>query len=169
MKRKFKIVFVCTGNICRSPMAEGLLRAKLPEHLKSKVIIESAGTMDIEGSLASSEAVQVMQDKGIDISYHRSQGVSHEVIQDADIIFALAGDHRSYLESVFPQVRDNVFLLKTFDLDHKKKRAGSISISDPIGGTIETYIKCSDAIEKEIDRFLPRLRRLIEETVGVEK
>jgi len=163
MKHKFKIVFVCTGNICRSPMAAGLLRAKLPEHLKSKVIIESAGTMGIEDSMASEEAIEVMQQKGIDITDHRSQGISEEVVNGADVIFALAENHRHYLESLFPKARDNVFLLKTFDRDHKK--VNSVSVSDPIGGSVQIYEECRDTIESEIDRILPRLTGLIEESL----
>lgn len=163
MKRKYKIVFVCTGNICRSPMAAGLLRAKLPKHLKSKVTIESAGTMGIEYSLASENAIEAMHEKGIDITDHQSLGVSDKVVKGADIIFALAEDHRHYLESNFPYVRDNVFLLRTFGRDHKK--TGSVSVADPIGGSIEIYERCRDTIEREIDRILPRLTRLIEDTI----
>jgi protein-tyrosine-phosphatase len=163
MKKKFKIFFVCTGNVCRSPMAVGLLKAKMPKHLKSKVIIESTGTMGIENSPASAEAIEVMREKGIDITDHRSQGVNHDVIKDTDIIFALAQDHRYYLESSFPDVRDNIFLLKTFGRNPDK--VTSYSVSDPIGGTLETYMQCRDTIEQEIDRILPRLTRLIEESV----
>lgn len=164
MKRKFKIVFVCTGNICRSPMATGLLKEKLPKRLRSKVRIESAGTMGIEASPASEEAVHVMEENGIDIRDHRSRGVNNHILENADVIFAMADNHRRYLESEFPNLRDNIFLLRTFDRDHRKQEP--LSVPDPIGGTVETYRKCRDMIEHEIDRILPRLTQLIEDSVN---
>ncbi len=160
-EKKFHILFVCSGNSCRSPMAEGLLKIKLPPELKDKVEIQSAGTLGIYGSPATDFAIMVAQEKGADISQHRSRGLDEEIISKANIIFCMAPEHKEFIARRFPEVLDNVFLLTAFD--RKPNENYPVAIEDPIGGSLEVYRKCIDLIDSELNRILPRLVKLIKD------
>ena len=157
--KEFNVLFVCSGNSCRSPMAEGLLRAKLSDEFGEAVTVQSAGTLGIDGNPATAFAVMVTEELGGNIRDHRSQGVTAELVHQADIIFGMARDHDAHLKQRFPEVRDNVFLLKSFDRASDKKL--NASIDDPIGAGIEIYRECGELIDSELERILPRLRQLI--------
>lgn len=162
--RTFKILFACSGNSCRSPMAEGLLKSKLPVELKDRVTVQSAGTLGLNGNPATNFAIEVTQDLGANIFHHRSQGLTEELVKDADLIFAMAPEHRIFLQNHYPEVRENVFLLKSFARDPDDKY--DERIEDPIGGNLEVYKKCVQIIDSELDRILPRLIQLIEEKLS---
>ncbi len=164
--KNFNILFVCSGNSCRSPIAEGLMKIKLPAEYRERVVVRSAGTLGLDGNPATHFAIQVARDLGAEISQHRSQGVSEELVNEADLIFAMTPEHKSYLEKAFPEVRENVFLLKAFDRQHGEEF--DEFIDDPIGGTFAVYQECARIIDAELERILPRLTRLIEEKVGEE-
>ncbi len=145
-------------------MAEGLLRLKLPSRLLDDAVIKSAGTLGIEGMPASRYSVEIVDEMGGDISQHRSQGVTAELVQEADLILAMANEHVEYLHENFPQYRENVFLLKRFG------RAGNDAeddpddeIFDPIGSDKETYRACAEIIDNELERTLPTLVNFIQE------
>jgi protein-tyrosine-phosphatase len=166
-KGKYRILFVCTGNLCRSPMAAGILKRKLPQRFDGKVIIQSAGTMRLEDNEATPLSISVARDKGVDLSHHRSRGLKQKMVEEADIIFAMAKDHREYLEREYPRLRENIFLLKTFG--RNSRQVESQSVEDPMGGSREVYERCFDQIEEEIDRILPRLVKLIEDKLEAEE
>ncbi|MFQ5753560.1 MAG: low molecular weight protein arginine phosphatase [bacterium] len=161
--KTFHILFVCTGNSCRSPMAEGLLKAMLPPEYKDKVVVHSAGTLGLEGYPATDFAIQVANDYGADISQHRSQGLSEKMLKDMDIIFAMAPDHKRILQNYFPEIRENVFLLRSFGRHPEEEYVDDIE--DPIGASLEVYQKCGEIIDAELKRILSRLMQLVKEKV----
>ncbi len=140
-----RILFVCTGNTCRSPMAEGLARDVLarrfgidPTELADRrIVISSAGTAGGYGS-ASQHAVQVMAGRGIDISAHRSSYLSPDVIRQADYVFVMTRGHRDRVIEMVPASRDRVVLLLDDDVD------------DPIGGDKNEYERCAQMIEQGV-------------------
>jgi len=161
---KFHILFVCSGNSCRSPLAEGLLRAQIPSRLQDDVVIKSAGTLGIEGSPAARYSVEIVKEMGGDISGHRSQGVAEELIAEADLILAMASEHLEYLSSEFPKYRENIFLLKRFArAANESANADDDDIFDPIGTSKETYQACAEIIDEELERILPTLVNFIQE------
>ena len=162
MSKKYHILFVCSGNACRSPMAEGLLKKKLyPEFLK-KVEIESAGTLGLIGSSATPMAIQVAQEKGVDISSHQSKPLTKELIEKADLILVMADHHKEFLRNNFPNSIDKVFLLTEFDKKDEDNLQEFPSIPDPIGENLSFYRKVIEQIDRELVRILPAIERQIQ-------
>jgi protein-tyrosine-phosphatase len=107
------ILVVCTGNICRSPIAEGLLKAELLRRFGDGAPhVSSAGTAGWEGSPATPEGVDAAAELGVDISTHRARKVRGELLREADLIVCMAGEHRDRLTVQLPEVAGRTFTLK---------------------------------------------------------
>ncbi len=158
MRKKFTVLFVCTGNSCRSPMAEGIFRKELPEAYRKKIDVFSAGTGAFDGSPPARFAIEVCAENNIDISAHRSQALREHHLRRADIVFVMEKEHLKFIHEIFPRFQENVFLLKHFDRD-KKKRVHS-DIADPIGRSKDFYRKIFAELQGEIRRIMPRLLQL---------
>jgi RpiB/LacA/LacB family sugar-phosphate isomerase len=143
------VLFVCTGNICRSPMAEGLFRHATRGRTDCRVL--SAGVGALEGQPPSTHAVRALKELGIDIAHLRSRMLTSELVDGADYIFGMTHSHVDSINLLFPQAAEKTFLLREFDetLDEYEK-----DISDPIGGSYETYAYCRDQIEQGIFAML---------------
>ncbi len=143
------ILFVCTGNICRSPMAEGLFRHAVKGRGDFRVI--SAGVGAVDGQPPSAHAVRALKELNIDISRQRSRMLSSEMVNQADFIFGMTHGHVDAVTLLYPQAVEKTFLLRDFDetLDIYEK-----DISDPIGGSFEVYAACRDQIEQGIVSLL---------------
>ena len=141
-----KLVFVCTGNTCRSPMAEGLLRNLLPADCGWE--ISSAGICAANGWPASENSVEALSEKGIDISGLTSQTLTPDRIAEADLLVTMTQGHRQAILEVAPKSEGKVFLLKSFGT-----AKCAADICDPIGGSLDVYRRVRD----EIDAALPDL------------
>ena len=143
------VLFVCTGNVCRSPMAEGLFRQAVQGRNEYQVL--SAGLGAMEGQPPSPHAVQAVKELGIDISTQRSRMLTPELVSRADYIFGMTHSHIDTVMMLFPTAAEKTFLLREFDetLDHFEK-----DISDPIGGSYDVYLNCRDQIEQGIASLL---------------
>src|ERR1041384_3746763 len=142
------VLFVCTGNVCRSPMAEGIFRQAVQGR---GYRVMSAGLGAVEGQPPSAYAVQAVRELGIDISSQRSRMLTPEMVQQADYIFGMTHSHVDTVTLLYPQAAEKTFLLREFDetLDTFEK-----DISDPIGGSYEIYLNCRDQIEQGIVSLL---------------
>ncbi|SPE62892.1 Sugar-phosphate isomerase, RpiB/LacA/LacB family [Verrucomicrobia bacterium] len=143
------VLFVCTGNVCRSPMAEGLFRQAVSGRGEYRAL--SAGLGAMEGQPPSPYAVQAVKELGIDISYLRSRMLTPDLVAQADYIFGMTHSHIETVMLLFPHAAEKTFLLREFDetLDVFEK-----DISDPIGGSYEIYLDCRDQIEQGIASLL---------------
>ena len=106
-----RILCICTGNICRSPMAEVLLQRRLGQEGLTDWQVESAGTWAVDGHPASRHAVQVMADQGLDLMPHRSRAVTRRIIQGVDLVLAMTHNHVEALRLEFPDQAANIYLL----------------------------------------------------------
>ena len=145
------ILFVCTGNICRSPMAEGLFREMAAG--RADIRVRSAGLSAFAGQPPSAHAVEVLADLGIDISGSRSKPLSAELTRDATCIMAMTRSHLESIQYLFPEVTEKVFLLREFE-----DNPSSLDVSDPIGMSLEAYQITRDIIR----RALPGILRFID-------
>ena len=161
VKRKFVITFVCSGNICRSPMAEGILK-KLLEKSKffKQISINSAGTLNLMPTKASEEAIKISQKNQVDISAHRSRPIKRTILDEANLIICMAIYHYNILLKNYPEYSDKIFILKSMN---REEDLIDPSIADPIGMSEEFYKKIYAEIESELIRLLPYLSIKIEE------
>jgi protein-tyrosine phosphatase len=152
-KMAMNILFICTGNICRSPMAEGLFRHMLPPEMRSEVHVHSAGTHGLDGEPAAPYAVQAAARMGVDISRHRARSLDPEMVRQADIIFVMEPFHRDIVIRALPaENRHRVQLLATFD-----KPSGEDTIDDPYSKPLEAYQICLEKIQRCLGGFLARM------------
>ncbi|OVE75315.1 hypothetical protein BVX97_05050 [bacterium E08(2017)] len=147
------VVFVCTGNICRSPMAEYMLRESLGEH--SNCQVSSAGVMTGFGAPASTLGVHVMSEIGLDASQHRSMPLTDEVVDRASVIVVMTQGHADQVEQMFPHAKEKIFLLSSFDDNAQYK-----DVADPIGSTVEVYRSVRDQISNAMPGLVSFLKEL---------
>ena len=125
-----KILFVCTGNSCRSVMAEGLFK-KMTEGRSDEFETSSAGISAIDGFPASPETIKVMAAEGMDVSGHRSQRLKAELVRASDKIFVMEREHKDWILRFLPESKGKVFLLTEFHTPDYGS-AGEVDIPDPI-------------------------------------
>ena len=147
-----RILLVCTGNTCRSPMGEALLRAALAERGIEGVEVSSAGTGAWDGAPVSEGAYLVALEHGLDLSEHRARLLTREITQDADLILVMSRHHRARVADLGGG--DKVFVLGEYA---GREEAGA-EVRDPFGGDLEgyrqTYAELTDMLEGAVNRLV---------------
>jgi protein-tyrosine phosphatase len=149
------ILFVCTANICRSPMAAALMRRRIAElGLADQVEVQSAGVWARDGEEASAGAARALGQLGLSLADHRSQAMTAELLEKASIVLVMEEQHRRSLFYLEPKHLRKVFLLS--------EMAGrSEEIADPYGGPEEGYAATAEALDRLIAEGLPRILKRI--------
>ena len=138
---RFHILVVCTGNICRSPMAEGMLRYFMPENFKEIVTVSSAGTDALHGNQATDFAIQTMKHYGIDIFDHRARRLNRPMVVEADLILVMEQYHLKFIRAMQWFGAGKAHLISHFD-DTREP----YDVPDPMGGGLDLYIESAGLI-----------------------
>ena len=150
------ILTVCTANICRSPMAEVLLQHALraqPEPLKS-LKVYSAGVAANLGNRVSENSVLALKKVGLDLSGHKAQPLSHQLVDDALAVFCMTESHRAMILLSFDQPPDNVYLFREF-----MPPPAAQEIADPYGGSLKHYEACRDEMVEAVPGIVAFLKK----------
>lgn len=161
------ILLVCTGNSCRSPMAEVILKKLLkdrPGKSSKEIKVTSAGTWGSEYAGATREAIQVVKEKALDLSSHKSKKLTADLIEEADIILVMTSLHKEEIINKFPESKSKVFVLREYadftndDLQFTRhaSRVTCHDIQDPIGQSVEVYRKTAQLIEDSLKKIVDK-------------
>ncbi|MSR43583.1 MAG: ribose 5-phosphate isomerase B [Pedosphaera sp.] len=150
-----KVLFVCTGNICRSPMAEGLFRRMVEG--RGEFEVTSAGLGAINGQTPSTHSVTALRERAVDITDLRSRQLTAQMVREADYIFGMTHGHVDGINLLYPHAAEKTFLLREFE---EAFDAFEKDIFDPIGGDYPIYLQCREQIEQGLKTAL----KFIEQT-----
>ncbi len=141
------MLFVCTGNSCRSVMAKGMLEKYLKETgFSEKVVVDSAGTNSHPGISAAPNTIEVMKEEGIDVSLHKGKGIAPALLRKFDTIFVMESMHRNAILNTLPEAASKIRLLRENE-----------NIPDPIGKSIDEYRYVRNIIKDKVENIFLEL------------
>lgn len=139
-----KVMFICTGNICRSAMAEGMLKKMLEDINRNDIEVYSCGIYADTGDYATYNAIEAMRQYDIDIKNHKATNIRESNIKEMDIILCATESHKQNVIYIYPELKDKVFTMKEYaNLDNDKS---DMDIKDPWGYDMQIYINCAKEI-----------------------
>ncbi|GAB4131445.1 MAG: low molecular weight protein-tyrosine-phosphatase [Acidobacteriota bacterium] len=153
-KPALRILIVCSGNICRSPMAAALARRRLEEAGFSGFCVESGGTLDLEGQPAHPHAQRAVRVRGLSLEEHRSRTLSAAQLDQATHILVMAPEHIREVLFRRPQFQDRI--VKLWEFTDKPRRLNRIA--DPLGQPYKVFAACRDDIDECLRNWIKTLR-----------
>jgi protein-tyrosine-phosphatase len=146
-----RILFVCTGNTCRSALAEALARKVIVERALADVDVHSAGTSAWDGAPASDGALLVGMERSLDLSQHRARTLTRDLVAGSDLVLAMGPHHLERIEALGGSGRSYLIT------DFASRGASARPVNDPIGGELELYRATADELDQEIGRVFDRI------------
>jgi len=153
MNKILSVLFVCTGNSCRSIMAEGLLKKRLKELGKTHIQVHSAGTRAMDGLSPVDNTISVMSEAGVDVSDYKSTDLTNDMIRNSDLILVMEPTHKIEVLRRVPEASSKTYLLREFGKKNRESDYGSHEVIDPIGKSLEEYRFCLLSIKQEVERI----------------
>ena len=152
-----KIMFICTGNICRSAMAEWLLKSKIKDRNIKNVEVYSSGVYAEDGESSTWEAKSVMKDEyGIDMGNHKATNIRNSKIKQMDLILCATINHKEAVLDIYPELKEKVYTMKEY-VNYDRQYHDKIDIKDPWGYDIETYRSCISEIDECLELLLKKI------------
>jgi protein-tyrosine-phosphatase len=148
------VLIVCTGNICRSPMAEGMLAALLPAEGLTGWTVQSRGLHAVVGAPATDDAVRALAEIGVDIRAHRGRLLTRQDARSADLVLTLEQWHRDSIRALVPDQEDRIQMLTHYQMDRRDE-----DIDDPYGQSNSFYKACRDEIRRAVKSVVEHLKR----------
>jgi protein-tyrosine-phosphatase len=148
-----RLLFVCTGNTCRSPLAEAIARAEAERRGWTGVLADSAGTFAFGGQPASATGIEVAAEHGLDLSGHRSTALDFPQLAEADLVLTMTSEHKDAAHHIHPAVRAHV-ITEYLPAEHPRRGHG---VADPIGGGPDAYRETYRVLEAAIRALFDRL------------
>lgn len=149
-----KVMFICTGNICRSAMGHALMEKRVKE-LNKDITVYSSGVYAITGDNATSQAVQVMKQYSVDLLSHKATNIKDSNINSMDLILCATKNHKAAILGVYPNLKEKIYTIK----EYAEYDPNSLDqdIDDPYGCSIEMYEKCAEEIAECIEMILKKI------------
>lgn len=151
-----KVMFVCTGNICRSAMAHGYMQYKVNSRYdKENFLISSCGTDAITGDKSTKNAILAMEEYNVDLNNHRATNIRDIDIENYDIILCMTTQHKENITYLYPKLKEKIYTLKEYidsDIEYKE-------IDDPWGFDIKVYKSCAKEVVENVDKLIEKLSR----------
>ena len=149
-----KIMFICTGNICRSAMAEGMMKKLVNEKNIKDIEICSCGIYAETGDYSTYNAIEAAKLYGADISNHKSANIRNSNITEMDVILCATNSHKQNVLFLYPNLNGKVFTMKEYaGLD---KNSNDMDINDPWGYDLNVYYNCAKEIEECLEKIVER-------------
>lgn len=145
-----KIMFICTGNTCRSAMAEAILRKKVQER-NIDVEVCSAGIYAENGDEPTDVAIEVMENKGIDMKGHKATNIKNSKIVEMDLILCATNSQKLQVMTLYPELKEKIYTIKEYAYGENG------DIQDPWGNSLRVYGNCAKELEESIDKIIEKL------------
>ncbi len=160
---EYRILFVCTANICRTPMATCVMQDLVDrDGLTNEILIDSAGTMAASGMSAARFTEQVCAENGYDVSDHMSQPIALRQMNESDLILCMSYNQKTDLSEIFPHHSSKIFTLREY---MRENTGASVTIQDPFGKRVEFYQATFEEIKSEIKRIWPIIRQTVRDNI----
>lgn len=148
-----KIMFICTGNICRSAMAHWLMKKKLEEKNISGVEVYSSGIFAMKDDISTDEAIEVMEEYGVNLKQHRATETRNSNIEQMDLVLCMTLSHKQTLINMYPNMKEKIYTLK----EYVQMNENGIETKDPWGYGLVVYRYCAAEIDMALDKLIKKI------------